>query len=281
MEQPVSFMNAEATLRGILHRPAAELPGGMGVVFLHGWAGNRHGPHRMFVAMARRLTDLGYTCLRFDFRGRGESDGRIGDANIQSMISDARCAVDFLLTEAPVKRMILLGICSAGKVAMGEACDDPRVTDLALWSAEAMGYLRGGSAKAHKSLHALRDYLRKLTYLDTWRKIVTGRVNTQMVKKAMLVDESPDLAEVRNESSLLDRFASFKGRTLFIYGSNDPETRIAAGKYAQFCNQHGIRNTFREIAGANHSFYSLDWERQVVELTQEWMKASILGKDGR
>jgi dienelactone hydrolase len=186
------------------------------------------------------------------------------------MISDARAAVDFLLARTPAKRVVLLGICSAGKVAIGEACDDPRVTGLALWSAEAMGYLRSSTAKAHKSLYAVTGYLQKLTHLDTWRKILTGRVNTQMVKKAVLVKEAPDEAETADESAMLDRFRAFKGSVLFIYGGNDPETTIAARKYSRFCTQHGIRNTFHEIAEANHSFYSLVWERQVVDLTLEW-----------
>lgn len=271
MEKPVHFENGDDTLRGILHVP--EVTGnGTGVVFLHGWSGNRQGPHRMFVTLARRLTERGHHCLRFDFRGRGESDGRTEDAKIKTMIADARCAVDFLSAQTPVKRVVLLGICSAGKVAIGEACDDPRVQGLALWSAEAMGYLRGGTAKAHKSLDAVGHYLRKLTSLDTWRKIVTGQVNTRMVRKAVLVDEAPDQAEMHDESALLDRFRIYRGKVLFIYGGNDPETRIAAGQYVHFCGQHEIPNEFYEIAEANHSFYSLEWERQVMDLTLGWFE---------
>ena len=270
MEKPVSFNNGGEALRGVLHAP--EPANGVGVVFLHGWGGNRHGPHRMFVTTARQLAARGCHCLRFDFRGRGESDGRIDNATIRAMIADARCAVDFLLSQTPVRAVILLGICSAGKVAIGEASEDPRITGLALWSAEAMGYLRGGDAKTQKSLYALGLYLRKLANPATWLKIVTGRVNTRMVRKAVLVDEAPDQAEARDESAMLDRFKAYKGRILFIYGGNDPETRIAAGKYTGFTARHGIPNEFHEIAGANHSFYSLEWERQVVELTLAWFE---------
>ena len=98
-----------------------------------------------------------------------------------------------------------------------------------------------------------------------------------MVTRAVLVDEAPDKAEMLDESAMLDRFKAYSGKVLFIYGANDPETRIAAGKYATFCSQHRIQNEFHEIAEANHSFYSLEWERQVVELTLRWFERFSAG----
>lgn len=267
-ETSVTFGAEKDTLRGVLHEP--ERPNGVGIVFLHGWPGNRIGPHRMFVTLARKLVAEGFHCLRIDFRGRGDSDGRAEDASIRSMIADTATAVDYLAARPAVKKLYLLGICSGGKVAIGAAASDPRLRGLVLWSAEAMGNLRTRAARTHKSMSALRTYLKKLTSLETWKKILTFRVNTRMVRKAIVTDEAPRDAEVAHEAALLDRFKGFKGEVLFVYGGNDPDTKFAAEAYTQFCTRHGIRSEFHEIPEANHSFYSLEWERDVLDRSERW-----------
>jgi dienelactone hydrolase len=273
MEKPVNFESQGKVVRGVLHLPEGERDAGPAVVFLHGWTGCRLGPHRMFVKTARRLAKLGFCCLRFDFTGRGESAGATQDGTIRSMISDTGSAVDFLLAEAPVGDVVLLGICSGCKVAIGAAAEDKRIGHLALWSAEPMGRLRSTATNRRKSLFAFRDYLGKLMRIETWRKILTGRVNTAMVGKAMFDHEAPDRTETEDETGLLERFRSaFKGSILFVYGTNDPDTKLAGIGYRAFCDEAGIKSAFREIEGSNHSFYSLEWEQQVMDITERWLK---------
>jgi pimeloyl-ACP methyl ester carboxylesterase len=271
MESVIHFQNEGETIYGVLHQP--EKPNGVAVIFLHGWPGNRIGPHRMFVTFARRLSDLGFSCLRIDFRGRGDSEGSTEGASIKGMISDVSRAVDFMLERLGPVRLHLLGICSGGKVAVGASAQDDRIQGLALWSAEAIGNLRSRAARANKSAKALRTYLNKLMSWETWKKILTLRVNTRMVRKAIATDEKPRDAEVVEETVLLDKFRSYKGPVQFVFGSNDPDTRFAAQAYTVFCRKHGIRHECHEIAGANHSFYSIAWEREVMDLTERWLVA--------
>src|SRR5690554_8214274 len=88
-ETPVSFVNSEEKLYGILHQPLnAELKNAPLLIFLHGFAGYRIGPHQLFIKTARFLTQRGYSCLRFDFRGRGYSEGARENTNYKSMVSD-------------------------------------------------------------------------------------------------------------------------------------------------------------------------------------------------
>jgi len=271
MEKAVNFRNDRDTIRGVLHRPV-EPGSGVGMVFLHGWPGCRLGPHRMFVKTARRLARAGLTCLRFDFRGRGESEGATAQASIQSMVSDTRRAVDFMTGQCPeLRTIVLLGICSGGKVAISEASADERVSRLVLWSAEPMGPLRSAATATRKSLFSLRSYVRKLWDPATWRKIFARQVNVRMVRKAVAGHEAPDNLEIARESRDLARFRSFRGDILFIYGSRDPDTRLAAQRYGRFCGDAGIAHTFHEIAEANHSFYSLEAEQTVIETTHAWL----------
>jgi len=270
-ESPVSFDCEGGRVHAILHRPA---PGGTerpGVVFCHGWSGDRQGPHRMFVKTARRLAAHGFPCLRLDFRGRGGSEGETAQATIQGMIADTRAAVAELGRLCGVRTFCLVGICSGGKVAIGAALGDRRVGRLILWSAEALGDLRAEATNRRKSFHMLKTYLRKLARPETWRKLLTGRVNVKGVGKAVLQHETRSPAEAAQENAMLADFRRWRGEILFIYGGNDPDTRLAGANYQAFCRACGIAGEFHEIAEANHSFYSLAWEREVIERSVGWL----------
>lgn len=276
IENPVSFVNEAETLRGTLHVPADDA--GTAVVFLHGWSGSSIGPHRMFVHAARRLSAMGCTCLRFDFRGRGDSDGHTAGATIRSMIQDTACATTFVQRERSPQTILYLGICSGGKIAVGAAADTPAVDGLVLWSAEAIGPLRSEASSRRKTHRALGDYIRKLGRAGTWKKILTGNVNRRLVKKALVDHEMPAADELKRETMLLDRFRSFEGSIQFIYGTHDPDTRSAAENYASFCERAGIPADFHAIEGANHSFYSLEWEQQVMSLSEDWITRRFLDR---
>lgn len=277
MEQPVQFSVDGDIVRGVLHTPGADAARhGAGVVFLHGWSGCRLGPHRMFVKTARQLARRGFTCLRFDFRGRGDSDGSTSGASIESMIKDARAAVRWMLEQDGIESMVILGICSGGKVAIGTAVVEPAATHLVLWSGEALAPLRATTAGARKSMHAIHQYALKALRPSTWRKVLTGRANLRLVRKAVIEHEAPDTAERKEEATILDAFRSYGGQILFVYGTNDPDTKHAAENYAAFCRRAGIPNEFHHVEGANHSFYSLDWEETVIRRTEEWLTAHVV-----
>ena len=225
----------------------------------------------MFVEMARILAEDGVFSLRFDFRGRGESDGKTPDASIQSMVSDACVASECLRAETGVKSVVLLGICSGGKVALSAAGQIADAAGLVLWSCEPLGDLRTADVRLRKSASALAIYARKLCRVETWRKLLTGRVNVGKVREAVLTSERPDDDERVWESEALKRFGQFRGKALFVYGTRDPEAAPVDSRYREFCRTHGIVSSHHAVDGANHSFYSLDWADEVYRVTREWV----------
>ena len=276
-ETAVTFPCDGRLLRGILGMPEGAAPRA-GIVFLHGWSGCRLGPHRMFVSLSRRLVAAGFACLRFDVAGRGESDGQAGAATIETMTHDACAAAEWMKTRHGTDRVVLLGICSGAKVAIATAEALPGIRHLVLWSAEAMGDLRNAATRARRSLGALKAYARKLVSPRTWRKLLSGRVNVGLVGKAIAQTETPDLNERAAESRVLHGFRRFPGEILFLYGSRDPDTSSAAQRYLEFCRRWGVANTMHEIPDANHSFYGLEWEQRVFDLTAAWLDEHVPGR---
>lgn len=94
LEIPVSALH----LAACLHRPdlAARNTPTPVVVCCHGLTGTRVGTAYRMVRLARMLEAEGIACLRFDFRGCGESDGRFEDLTIATLQDDLRAVVTHL-----------------------------------------------------------------------------------------------------------------------------------------------------------------------------------------
>jgi dipeptidyl aminopeptidase/acylaminoacyl peptidase len=79
-------------LAACLHQPAGQGAAPV-VVCCHGLTGSRIGSCYRFVTLGRRLAAEGIACLRFDFRGCGESDGRFQDVCVPTLLEDLRAVV--------------------------------------------------------------------------------------------------------------------------------------------------------------------------------------------
>lgn len=156
MEQFAQFSVGGQRLYGMLHLPESSPPatGWPSVILLHGFTGNRTESHRSFVLLARRLCAAGVACLRFDFRGSGESQGDFAEMTAGREVEDAVAAADYLRRQPGLdpERVMLLGFSMGGLVA-SLALEQVRPHRLALWAPALpelwLGYLRGGVLPPH------------------------------------------------------------------------------------------------------------------------------------
>lgn len=273
MERPVTFESGGERLVGILHEPEGGARG-VGVAFIHGWAGYRGGPHRMFVETARRLAEGGYHALRFDLRGRGDSTGGVAATDLDGMIEDARAARRYLRDEAGVGRTCWLGICSGGNVALGAASLDKEVEGVILWSVPLFVQQKRRSQEVRRRGIVLVDYAKKLLRRETYAKLVRGRLRLGLIAR-ILLGRRRDATKGRNPKDsrcdVMEALRGYRGRALFIYGSRDDEAVGAPQFYEQFCREESIPARFHTIEGANHSYYSVAWQNEVIELTLQWL----------
>jgi len=132
-ETPFFFPNVSYNLFGILHEPEKE-PNGEGFVFCHPFAEEKLWSHRVFVNFARELARLGYTILRFDYMGHGDSDGKFEQSTIETRVSDIRCAVQLLNEKIKNEYNInLLGLRLGATLAAITAEETENINKLILW----------------------------------------------------------------------------------------------------------------------------------------------------
>jgi len=274
VERPAVF-HSGVRLVGILTEPDGP-PRSAGVVILHGWSGYRVGPHRIFVEAARRLAAAGYHALRFDLRGRGDSGGDEATADLDGMVEDARAARRFLTEQTGVRRTYWLGLCSGGNVALGAASLDKDVDGLILWSAPLFAPYKKTSQEVARRRMFLADYARKLFRRETYAKLIRGKIRFRLISRVLFGRRRAPEGQRDPKDSLRDIMTDLRGYpggAMFIYGSRDDEAVGAPEFYAQFCRDNEIPAAFHSIEGANHSYYSVAWQNEVIGLTREWLDA--------
>lgn len=98
-------------LRGMIHRGTNPSP----IIMVHGYfSSNKIGPHRLYYQIAQALNQLGYTVLRVDFSGMGESDGDIKNIHFSNHVSDLLSVIDDVVWRKE--------LCSSGKVHLLAHC---------------------------------------------------------------------------------------------------------------------------------------------------------------
>lgn len=114
-ERPV-FLSSDALLFGIVTEPHLGEVRRRAVILLNVGAENHIGANRMYVSLARDWAGRGYTVLRLDLRGLGDSDtipGRPDDEVFPAAaLDDIRVAIEFMRARYGASDITLGGICS-------------------------------------------------------------------------------------------------------------------------------------------------------------------------
>jgi hypothetical protein len=254
MESGVQFRNRRGKwLRGMIHRPTALSRRVPGVVFLHGFTGDRMESHWIFIKCARALAQAGIAALRFDFYGSGESEGEFREATLQGEIADARDAVEFFQRQRGIdpERVGLCGLSLGGCVG---ACIARRVRAkaLVLWS-----------AVAHPAvLRALAlERARPLPNAPGAVEYDAREVSARFLANAAIIEP-------------LKSMGRFRRPTLIIHAGKDESVPVSqAEDFFQAAATH-IKEKL-VIPGADHTFTSLAWEREVIARTVEWFRLHL------
>ncbi len=253
----VEFRNRQKKLlRGMLHRPrragatGRRLPG---VVFFHGFTGDRMESHWIFVKCARALAKAGIASLRFDFYGSGESEGAFPEVTLSGEIEDAEDAVKFFRRQKGVdaRRVGLLGLSLGGTVA---ACTAPRVEAraLVLWA-----------TLAHP------DHLRTLAERTT--RPIPG---AQAAREYSGHEISGKFLKNLHSIEPLESLARFARPTLILHPENDEYLPLSHPEDLFQASGAAVKEKVI-VPGADHTFASVPWEREVIRRTTAWFQKHL------
>ena len=274
--RPIAFRSGGRRLHGLLGAPARPEPRRRGVVLIHGWGGYRIGPHRLLVRTARDLRERGFATLRFDLRGRGDSEGDGPKTSLDDMIEDTLGAVRCLRDEAKPDSIVMLGICSGANVAIGAATLDPdALRELALWSALPFQPEQRARQRLRRARAQLGRYARKVLRPGTWARLLKGDVDLGGVGRSIAGDGAPRAAGPNLKDSARNLMAGlrvYRGRMLFVTGTKDAEGMEGHALFTRACRVNGLDAAFHLVDGATHSFYAPAHTDAVISQTIGWLE---------
>jgi alpha/beta superfamily hydrolase len=252
------------------------------IVMLHGWSGYRTGPHQMQTRAARHFAQNGFPVLRFDFAGRGDSEGSAELATLATMKDDVDIILEWTKSTFPAHNILLAGLCSGCEVAFAAAAA-PQVKALMLWSAPVFAASASSERTRRKRWHHLGEYARKMLRPSTFKKLLRGSVDVRGVTKVLshqggesknIESDLPGQLPRGWRQTILEQNKKLAMPVLLIFGSADPTATEALDWYEnQFSSECEIATKW--IEGANHSYYGLAWEREVIEESEKWLRRNF------
>ena len=140
MDEPLFFPSSDRRLFGVLHTPEAPTREA-GIVLCPPFAEELKQACRIFAELARRLAAQGFPCLRFDYRGTGDSAGPFTDFTLAGATEDIGAAAAFLRERAGVERIGLVGLRLGASLAWKAAAQGLDAAPLVLWQPIVNGKL--------------------------------------------------------------------------------------------------------------------------------------------
>ena len=124
---------ARKSLFGVLHE--ADAPSNRPVVVIcPPFVEEKLWAHRVLVSAARTFAAQGYSVLRFDYGGTGDSDGELAEATLETTLDDVRRAVAQAREMTGRDTVALVGVRFGAAFAALVAEDAPEVSHLSLWA---------------------------------------------------------------------------------------------------------------------------------------------------
>jgi dipeptidyl aminopeptidase/acylaminoacyl peptidase len=255
MEQQIIIHTDSQQLSSVLHIPPGnEHEKKPAIVICHGFISSKVGQHRMFISLARQLCQVGFVVLRFDFSGCGESSGEYRDVTITQQIEETKQVIDFVAEHPNVDtaNITLLGHSMGGAIAASVAAIDTRIQQLILLSPVA------------EPLHDILGILGQERYQQCLQEGIVNYEGFEIGK---------DLFCSLSQVDPLAGIHKFKGNVLLIHGSEDVETPLQNAYQYQVVLERRLKShcELRIIAGADHTYNSPLWERELQQIIIQWL----------
>lgn len=255
----VCLENEGQKIYGMLHLPLKPklVPA---VVMCHGLAGNKIGKYRIYVLLAQQLAKEGIATLRFDFRGSGESEGDFSDMTVESEVSDALKALEFLKTNSRIDpyRIGMLGNSFGGPIAV----------------------LAAQEYKHIKSMVLLAALFHSKPWLELWKSLSTSNVEERNKEISRIMDGNilgskfyQSFFQLNIEQSL----ASLNDvPMLHIYSEKDERIQKEQSDHYKRCRQNATAKTnWISLTKCDHDFSNTEERTLLIDETVKWFKSTL------
>lgn len=133
VQEDVAVIPGAVPLHAVVHGCTEAGHPAWGLLFCDPFAEEKKCSHRVLVEAARTFCAADIGCLRFDYRGTGDSPGEFAQATPELWVEDILAAVAFLRQELHVPTLGLLGLRLGASLALQAGAATDGVDFLILW----------------------------------------------------------------------------------------------------------------------------------------------------
>lgn len=246
-------------------REAQELPI---FVFLNAGGLHRVGPHRLYVRLARDLSKIGFSSLRVDLAGRGDSAARPGGLPYQqSIAADYDEILDILDSRVGRAQLILAGLCSGADDAIRLAPKDPRVVGLVLMDPVCS---RDDRFELRAAVQKYTSASRYVAFLKRRFESPTTTTNSGEDKvDPLAIRDTPTQDQLR---SAFESICEREGRVLSVFTQYALGYYNVEGQLGRVVGVNGYQQFCTELfwPQAEHTYTLELHRRRVIEEIKTW-----------
>ena len=211
-KEQVVVLGRRKSLVSIITRPTvADGIDRPAIIILNTGIIHRVGHHRMYVTLARTLARSGYTVVRFDFSGIGDSaPSEDKMPPLAACLSEIKEVLDSVAQTHKIGRFVLAGLCSGADHAIMYGSSDPRIVGLVLMDPTLPPTLRYYFHYVMQRLLNLRNWLSVATFRSGLLRLAVNQLMRTVQAKRTAPGEltlqnlqfSPQLAESYRTASM-------------------------------------------------------------------------------
>lgn len=287
-EHAVAF-GAAGNLAGILCEPARPAANAPAVLLWNVGIHHRVGAYRIWVDLARALAEAGYTSLRFDLSGLGDSEPRRGGGDDPTYREDFDEAMAFVTKRTGIATFVPVGFCSGVDQLHALGLRDSRVVGMGYieayswktsgyWLRYPLRYLRGTLWENRLANLRRRPALEKLA-----RAVGRGGAAQELAVDVGSAESAAGAAMFSRQHPSQERFAdevaTLRRRNVkLLFAYFGLETGFShAGQFQEMTGLQpdgdGLRVYF--LGGADHILYRVEDRALAIGELLRWMKSAF------
>ena len=287
--RPVFFPAGDETVFGLF--TPAHAPKGPGVLIL---SGGLHGTstvgrNRTFLRMAERLAEAGYSVLRFDYHGIGESTGLAGGFGSDAPFATDAVAAARWMEGQGIDQIVLMGKCFGARLGWAAAEEIDGLAAVIAIDTPMRHYGKGERRISEHARAGVVDLARQTLRRETLRGLVDPkrRSSYQLIARAKLEAVRTRLSGKSSgggnsadgvSRSLVRSFERLVERrvpVLFLYGVEDAGYRAfqqaREGRLGRLIERAGPLTDVQTVAGQVEGFAYADLQELVTDAMVAWL----------
>lgn len=283
-ERPV-FLGGDTVIFGVVTEPRQAELRRRAVILLNVGAEHHVGSSRIHVSLARRWACHGYTVLRLDLAGLGDSGTRPSRPDDEvfppGALQDVSAAIDFIRSQYGIVDITLGGLCSGGYHSLRAAACGFAVNRVLMVNPMNFFWKEGMTADSLQySVDVARDlafYRERLLSLNIWKRILTGNLDVRrlvrIVLKRPLLTLDSLLRDVARRMRIplpndlgreLEQIAARGVRIVFVFSRGEPGIDLLKMQGGSSVKRLGESCRIHIINSADHIF-TRSGQRAILE----------------